>query len=366
MLSSTQTSNVKYDVPEYSTIVLLENDTAKNTTVTDNSTLSSIESWDRHPIIRTTAERAAIIFTDPIEALTVIVCILGIIANVASIIAIIKMRKKMTTHLKLIISLCLSDALISLGNFSYYFTYICFNGHDCIKTVVRLTPDVAIFATLLNLLVMALDHYGAIIKPLRYRQKMTFVKGNFAVVMVWLVSLFMGLAEVVFAIGQGGSICTAITEGNYNIEVAIILFIFIVLVAICLLYGRIYSRIKRAMPRRERARHHSDSGSFKALMTTGLFVGTFILFWTPFAVYTVFMYIKNRTDRMYIFLNIDNVTQILNILYLVLLLNAVFDPFIYAIRLPKVKQRFKAFFTSSKRSSRSSKTDKISTHFQQL
>jgi hypothetical protein len=184
--------------------------------------------------------------------------------------------------------------------------------------------------------------------------------------MVWLVSLFIGLPEVVFAIGQGGSICTVIAGGNHNIEFAIILFIFIVLVAICLLYGRIYSRIKRAMPRRERARHHSDSGSVKALMTTGLFVGTFILFWTPFAFYTVVMYIINQNDSMYTILNIDKVTQILNILYLILLLNAVFDPIIYAIRLPKVKQRFKAFFISSKRSSRTSRTDKNSTNFQPL
>ncbi|XP_060566957.1 adrenocorticotropic hormone receptor-like [Ruditapes philippinarum] len=364
MLGSTQTSFVQYDVTDHSTIVLSENDTAINTT--DNSSLSTIGSWDQHQAIRTTAEKAAIIFTDPIEALTVIVCVVGIIANVASILAVVKMRQKMTTHLKLIMSLCLSDALISLGNFSFYFTYIFFNKHDCISTVVRLTSDIAIFTTLLNLLAMALDHYGAIIKPLRYRQKMTFCKGNCAVIMVWLVSLFIGLPEVVFAIGQGGSICTVIAEGNHHIELAIILFIFIVLFAICLLYGRIYSRIKRAMPRRERARHHSDSGSVKALMTTGLFVGTFILFWTPFALYTVFMYIKNRNDRMYIVLNIDKVTQILNILYLILLLNAVFDPFIYAIRLPKVKQRFQAFFTSSKRSSRSSKTDKNSTNFQPL
>ncbi|XP_060579902.1 melanocortin receptor 3-like [Ruditapes philippinarum] len=364
MLSSTQTSYVQYDVTDHSTIVLPENDTEKNATC--NSSLSTIGMRDRHPAIRTTAEKAAIIFTDPIEALTVIVCVLGIIANVASIIAVVKMRQKMTTHLKLIISLCLSDALISLGNFSFYFTYIIFHEHDCINTLVRLTSDIAIFATLLNLLVMALDHYGAIIKPLRYRQKMTFIKGNCAVLMVWVVSLFIGLTEVVFAIGQGGSICTVIAEGNYNIEVAIILFIFIVLVAICLLYGRIYSRIRKAMPRRERARHHTDSGSVKALMTTGLFVGTFILFWTPFAFYNVFMYIKNKTDLTYIFRNIDKVTEILDILYVILLLNAVFDPIIYAIRLPKVKQRFKAFFTSSKRSSRTSRTDKNSTNFQPL
>jgi hypothetical protein len=37
------------------------------------------------------------------------------------------------------------------------------------------------------MLVMALDHYGAIIKPLRYRQEMTDIKGICAVFIVWRV-----------------------------------------------------------------------------------------------------------------------------------------------------------------------------------
>jgi hypothetical protein len=343
MLSSTQTSYVQYDVTNHSTIVLPENDIAKN--ATSNSSLSSISMWDRHQAFRTTAERAAIVFTDPVEVLTVIVCVLGIIANVATIIAVVKMRQKMTTHLKLIISLCLSDALISLLNFSFYFTFIFFHLQHCSYSfILYLLKDIAIFATLLNLLALALDHYVAIIKPLRYRQKMTFFKGNCAVVMVWVITLLKVLSAVVFAIGQSGSIC-AIIGMSYDVTVVLILLIFSVLAAICLLYGKIYSHIKKAMPRRERARHHSDSGSVKALMTTGLFVGTYSLFLTPFAFYNVFIYIKDITDRMYIVLNIDEITEILNILYLIFLLNAVFDPIIYAIRLPKVKQRFKACFT---------------------
>jgi hypothetical protein len=84
----TQTRNVQYNIPKHSTIVLLENDTVGNSTA--NINFSSNDSSQQSPDTQTIAERAAIIFTDPIESLTVIV--LGIIANVASIIAVLKFQ----------------------------------------------------------------------------------------------------------------------------------------------------------------------------------------------------------------------------------------------------------------------------------
>ena len=358
MLSTTQNNNGTNIKTSYSPF-LLGNEVQGNSTGVDNS--SSTKNNDGHTTVMTIAQKASDIFSEPIESITISVCLLGIIANGASIIAVVKMRKKMTTHLKLIISLCMSDALILLAYLSLYAAYIFTNWHYCTKAVVRLTGDIAILATLLNLFVMALDHYGAIIKPLLYKQKMTNIKGNCAVLIVWFISILGGLTEVFTAIGQGGSICFAIIDGNFYIEMFIIGFIFFVLTAICFLYGRIYCRIKEAMPLRERASHHSEAGSLKALMTTALFVGTFILLWTPFALFSIYMY----TDNVNTIQDIDAIFLINNILFLFLLLNACFDPIIYAVRLPTVKRGLLSLFTSSVRSS-TLRADKNSTHLQPL
>ena len=350
MVNTAQNMNISNKEASYSQFIIHENEIQGNST--SNPGLSNTENNYGPTTINTVAQKAADIFSDPVEALTLGVCLVGVIANGASITAVNKIRQKMTTHLKLIISLCMSDALILLAYLSLYAAYIFTNWHYCTKAVVRLTGDIAILATLLNLFVMALDHYGAIIKPLLYKQKMTNIKGNCAVLIVWFISILGGLTEVFTAIGQGGSICFVIIDGNYYIEMFIIGFIFFVLIAICFLYGRIYCCIRKAIPLRERASHHNhtSSGSIKALMTTALFVGTFILLWTPFALFSILVY----TDNINSVGNGDTIFLINNILYLFLLLNACFDPIIYAVRLPTVERGFAALFPSSARGTSSS------------
>ncbi|XP_045180733.2 histamine H2 receptor-like [Mercenaria mercenaria] len=325
----------------------------ENNSGSENSTNSSTPyiNWYELP---STVEKATKIFTKTTDVISIVICLLGITANVVSIVAVANLRQKITTHLKLIISLCLSDGLILFANLFFYIMYILSSWYECIRITVRLTTDIALLATLVNLLVMALDHYGAIMKPLRYRQRMTNLRGNCVVVGVWTVSTFGALIEVFLGISSrtdpDESLCAVIAYGNYDFEIVIVGFIFFVLFGIGLIYGQIYARVRKAMPRRERASGHTDSGSIKALMTTVLFIGTFVVFWAPLGIYNTYMYVKS-TDSQYIIQNLERITLITDILYVILLLNALADPIIYAIRLPKVKRGFIALFASQSRSS---------------
>ncbi|XP_053383490.1 melanocortin receptor 5-like [Mercenaria mercenaria] len=315
-----------------------------------------------------TAERAIEIFTKTTDVISIVICLFGITANVVSIVAVANLRQKMTTHLKLIISLCVSDGLILLANMFLYILYILSPWYECIRITARLTTDIALLATLINLLVMALDHYGAITKPLRYRQKMTNLRGNCVVVGVWTVSSLGALIEVFLGISSridpDESLCAVIANGRYDFEFFIVVFIFFVLFGIGLIYGLIYTRVRKAMPGRERASCHTDSGSLKALMTTVLFVGTFVVFWAPLGICNIYMYVKS-TDIQYVLKNLERITLITDILYVIMLLNALADPLVYAFRLPKVKRGFTALFASQSRSSEF-RCDKTSTKHQHI
>lgn len=204
---------------------------------------------------------------------------------------------------------------------------------------------------------MAIDHYVAIMKPLHYKQKMTHFLGCCIVCGVWVACLFVVILEILINLTSWHDsnipFCNVVEHGKYNVELFIISFIFIVLFGIVLIYGRIYIQVKKVlvMPRRQRSRSYTDSGSTKALMTTVLFVATFILFWAPKGIYSVVMYIILKEDLQYAFDNQLTIVMADDILFVVLLLNAVADPIIYAIRLPKVKHGFVAMFHSSSKES---------------
>jgi hypothetical protein len=69
----------------------------------------------------------------------------------------------------------------------------------CFNVSVRLVTDLALLATLLNLLAIAVDHYLAILRPLMYKKQMTNIRGMSAVLMIW----FLSVLAIAFEISTG-------------------------------------------------------------------------------------------------------------------------------------------------------------------
>lgn len=289
------------------------------------------------------ADKAREVLNKPSWIFSILIFFVGVIANIMTIRAIMYVPKHhRTAHLKFIISLACSDMFILVAIFSGDVIYIFSSLHaDCNKLLKTLLLDVPLLATLLNLLAMALDHYLAMFRQLHYPHLMTPSRGNCVICAIWVFSVSAVMTEVLIGLGSGektfDSICMAIVYDSYSIEQVIIFTIFVVLTVIILIYIRVYHRVTKSSLSRTRRRRQS-------VVTTMLFIGTFILFWTPEGIFHIYMYFKSKIDRNYIQDNHETIAIVNDVLFLILQLNSLADPVIYAIGLPKVKQGCKAAF----------------------
>ncbi|XP_060585954.1 adrenocorticotropic hormone receptor-like [Ruditapes philippinarum] len=300
-----------------------------------------------------------------VDVISIVLCILGIVANIVSINMVIRLHQKLSTHLKLIISLCCSDCLILIPTFLSKVFLMTHEINLCFNVAVRLVTDLALLATLLNLLAIAADHYLAILRPLMYKKQMTNIRGMIAVLVIWFVSVLAIAVEIIMGIAHQREmepLCEAIAYDKVNSELGIVIFIFIVLLVIFVIYGRIYICVVRNRSIHSETRHRQkETSNIKALVTTSLFVLTFVFFWTPIGIFNVYLYNK---DNMYILNNLEKIEQIGDILYVILLLNAIADPIIYTFRLPQIQRKCFIFRTTMRR--QSTKTSTLTSELQDL
>ncbi|XP_053381854.1 melanocortin receptor 5-like [Mercenaria mercenaria] len=332
-------------VHEISTQISFETNITFNTSLFDK-----LEHLYRNNKKLSVEERAGEVLKKPTWTLSFLIFILGLLANSFTIQAIMNIPKHhRSAHLKFIISLACSDTLILIAIFCGDIIYIFSSLHsDCTRLLKTLMLDVPLLATLLNLLAMALDHYLASFRQLHYPHLMTRSRGNYVICCIWLFSVASALTEFVIGIDLSantfGSFCMAIAYDSYNIEQFIVGTIFVVLLFIILIYIRMYIHVRRSLPGRSRHKRQSVTPSLKTLVTTILFIGTFVFFWTPEGIFQIYMYLRTKADENFIHEHFEDITQISDILFLILQLNSLADPIIYAIRLPKVQQGLKTLF----------------------
>lgn len=276
-----------------------------------------------------------------LKVLHLIVCILGLAANGLSTAATCNIPHGLTTHSKLIISLCVSDSLILVAVISHFFTYIDSSSVACFFITKRVLQDTAVLATLLNLLAMAADHYLAIMKPLSYKRFMTSFRCNCLITALWILSFLTGLLEVIVGRITEMDIpvpfCMKISLDEFDSELIMTIIIFVVLLAVVVFYTRIYFVVKDII-RHDQMLYHDQQHNYKATVTTMLIIGTFIIFWTPLAIFKILtslhaqeLYASKEEEMRYV----DDS------LLLLLLLNSLADPLIYAIRLQEVQKGYK-------------------------
>lgn len=279
-------------------------------------------------------------FDSPFTILYLIVCIFGLILNIASVIAIVNIPHGLTTHSKLIISLSVSDSLILLGALCHNFLYIT-SWVACISIIKRVLCDTGIMATLLNLLAMAADHYLAIMKPMSYRRFMKGILSYCLILLIWIASLIIGFLEII--VGQTTKVefiievpfCMKIIVDDFDTETIVITVVFIVLSGIVVFYTRVYVVAKNIIAR-DRILYHDNMHNYKAVLTMMLIIGTFAIFWTPMAIFKIYTYFHSKDYAQLVFAD--------NFLFLLLLLNSLADPLIYATRLQEVQKGYKELF----------------------
>lgn len=280
-------------------------------------------------------------FDNVFKIMYFLVCIVGLFANTISVAATWNIPHGLTTHSKLIISLAFSDGLILLARLSNSFLFLMESWEHCFYTMNRVLLDTGVLATLLNLLAMALDHFFAIMKPMSYRRFMTSGRCNCMIILIWSLSLIIGLLEVLVGLntevnfGFPVSFCTKILADDFNTEIFMIVLIFAVLFGVIIFYTRIYFVAKDIIAR-DNMLYHDEMHNYKAIVTTMLIIGTFTLFWTPLACFKIYVHFHAE--------DFAELEEADNIVFLLFLLNSLADPFIYATRLSEVQKGYKAMF----------------------
>lgn len=268
------------------------------------------------------------------------VSIFGLVLNALSIAALLQQPNGQTLHSKLIISLGVSDSFIDIFYVFVLVDVICEipPEHVCIFSAAKKGLEVALFATLLNVLGMGFDHYLAIVKPLHYHGIRSKFRANLMILLIWILSIIGTLSDIIAGVASDNglsstSFCVHVASDDFDARVvpySLVIFDFFVLI---FLYARVFLEYKKFIARRQTF-HSGELHNMKAVVTTVLIIGTFLICWMPISVYWFLQYFK------LIVWEYD-----MQLLTLCLMLsNTLCDPIIYASRHPTVQEGYKIMF----------------------
>ena len=167
------------------------------------------------------------------------------------------------------------------------------------------------------LLTLALDHYCAIVYPLRYQLLLDKKRCYFIIGLLWLVSI---------SVPAFYTLCNHIDVGMCEAQgVSILLYYGFVFLLMIIIYGRVLKEIWK-MANSVLSGTHQTHQNKKAIKTTFMIVGTYFLFIGP------------KWMTMVINSSLQPIMHV--ILDCWFLMNCIFDPLIYALRMRDVRQGY--------------------------
>ena len=336
-----------------------------NATVFPNSTVHIDKAFEYNM-----EYRFRYVMSQPYNILAVILCLLAIVLNILVLLALAQVRNRITSHFRLIVSLAVSDVLVSSSVLLYIVNRIVNPSFQvgsgpytprllsrCCFMIIKALNNTGLNITLLNLLLMALDHYIAIMKPLRYPLLVWKTRVVCVIVATWFLSLLLGFSDFLSAITEfshwspyGFNYCEVVFITMYQEEYTVFAIAPISLGIMMYSYTRIYWKIRqRRIPGAQESTLASTRRNSKALVTTLLALGSFMVCWLPLCLFQVSLIAQAYTNPD----QLRGKEHILKIadryLYNLLVINSIIDPVIYTVRTREVKIGFRRMFPCKKK-----------------
>ncbi len=307
------------------------------------------------------SDRVKSLLSQPHYILALILGAIAISLNVLSILAIMRTRRHLTAHYCYIISLALSDILVGTSvtlhvinhivNPAFHVGYGPWNRRvtaRCAYMFIKALNTTSLNITLLNLMGMAIDHFLAILRPLHYPTLMGRRRAFGLLASFWILAIVCGFSDFLSGYPKYNrfknkfNYCEFIYLTKYQDEYPLLAIAIICLFVMTSTYVSMFLAIKRRHqninvgPVRQDVKQNK-----KALCTTLLILGTFILCWLPTCLFQICLIIAVKIDQHSVQHLIKAFIKADAYLYDLLLLNAVLDPIIYAVRMREVQYGYR-------------------------
>ena len=296
----------------------------------------------------------------PHDVIAVLIGLVAISLNVLVLAALYHVKRQLTTHHRLIISLAISDIIVA-GSVMFHTINKIVNpvyrpgGFEfetkrlvswCTYLNIKALHSTGLNMTMLNLMLMATDHFVAVMKPLQYHVLMSKYRVKSAIVLLWSIAIVLGYSDFFSAayiyhmnVQFGYNYCEVVSLTTYQEEFAVLTVAPVCLGVMFYFYGRIYMKIRRhRRPGYVMADSRLAMGrkTTKALITTLLNMGTFIITWLPMCLFQVIMLVEVHFDVAKVQKNWRLLAEVDKYLFDLLMFNAIADSIIYAVRVREV------------------------------
>lgn len=196
--------------------------------------------------------------------------------------------------------------------------------YDDLLCKVRGSFDVSLCtASILNLCCISIDRYYAVCQPLTYKAKINSYVVNIMVLMIWGVSVLIGISFVIVGGKQEKCARKCLTNAAVRNIMGLIFSFYLPVIIMLRIYLKILLLAQRQVRSIQTTTKFGTADSKKkrkATKTLAVVMGLFLMCWLPFFLCTTVL----PFSYVYIVLPL---TEFLN---WIALLNSVINPFIYA------------------------------------
>ncbi|XP_035217098.1 adrenocorticotropic hormone receptor-like [Stegodyphus dumicola] len=282
-------------------------------------------------------------------------CILSLVFNLIIVYSVRWLRKSLSPTLYLSLSLAVADAYASLVlgvglvvNSLLPTVYGVDLGpfNACYLLVLEAFRLGGIVVAVLHLLALAINHYVGILRPLHYASTVTRRTVMWAMAAMWIlpVVVFLAYFSLVPNDGFRSFQCSSydfLLRIPFRVTVSVLFFVPLILMSI--MYVHMFIVVKRhqrgvlQLPS-SRQLHKS----VKAIITTLLILGTYVLGWMPAVLYFILTCLDCPVPFTEIHLWVRVPVGIITNSMIVI--KSFVDPIIYVVRMPEIKGAMRSIF----------------------
>ena len=264
-----------------------------------------------------------------IVVLIYIFSVMGIILNTLLLVILHRIKSTRKSYFALIKSLTVADLLFSSIGIAAILFLSVFDLFDYFLLVI-----------LVHLILLVMEHYVAIIKPLHYYNWAKCRYISLRLVLGWITPILLLIPTRFLPVKMFK--VTGWYEGEVGIgmeEMIRVPLIFTCFIGMLIVNTYMYIAVRKQQ-RLDDVQNQHAKHNHKALVITILNVASFFIFWFPVAITEMYALLRDPVD-----LDEYNFNRSLKELtpYLVIM-NSVCDPLIYAIRLQEVQKMWRQTF----------------------